>query len=506
MKMTLVGAIGMVLLVHAGNAQPYVYSLVPIDDRGNCMVRGLDVRTGMVRPLIPSVGRAVQLFPALGDSLFYVQNRSVLEVWHVGGSDPLERLLDGVNWVHEVLEVPFVDRVFVSLGTPDSCERTIIFARSAWSILDTITGFWNFQVPFLSRQGDDIFRLEPSTTGVMFNRFDGMTGRLDTTLLLTSTVPSFRFNPSLQASRAGLALLAYEVPPGGYSSQYLMVCDVEAGLCYSPFPVGFRCSGHFSSNGALVITERVEWDSTAIEPEQFPGRVMVYESHTGRQLGEVVGPIGARVAVVPDPPPIAYFHLSNGSPGVPIDTLPSVPLHISSLSPALTLARSGGFVLTVSGGGFVPESRVLWNGTERMTTFVSPTELQAAVLEADVFFQITAAVTVRNPDGRSSDSASFHAVNTLPAPVRPVLECVTTHPEGSFTAWFGYKNENTVPVYIPIGPKNKFNPPPQERGQPSVFLPGRHVRMFSVDFPGANLVWTLNGRTSTASRKSSRCP
>jgi hypothetical protein len=30
--------------------------------------------------------------------------------------------------------------------------------------------------------------------------------------------------------------------------------------------------------------------------------------------------------------------------------------------------------------------------------------------------------------------------------------------------------------------------------------------MFSVPFDGNNLVWTLAGRTSTASRNSARCP
>jgi hypothetical protein len=86
-----------------------------------------------------------------------------------------------------------------------------------------------------------------------------------------------------------------------------------------------------------------------------------------------------------------------------------------------------------------------------------------------------------------------------------VLECVTNNGDGTYTAYFGYKNDNTVSVYIPAGSKNKFTPTPQDRGQTKVFLPGRKYKVFTVNFNGSNLVWTLNGRTSTASSNSAPC-
>jgi hypothetical protein len=56
--------------------------------------------------------------------------------------------------------------------------------------------------------------------------------------------------------------------------------------------------------------------------------------------------------------------------------------------------------------------------------------------------------------------------------VRPILECVVEGPE-RFTAHFGYRNENAVAVTIRVGAKNKFTPSPQDRGQPTIFQPGR---------------------------------
>jgi hypothetical protein len=97
------------------------------------------------------------------------------------------------------------------------------------------------------------------------------------------------------------------------------------------------------------------------------------------------------------------------------------------------------------------------------------------------------------------------ATPTPTAPVRPVLECVVKHNNTSYTAYFGYKNENSVVVTIPVGTKNKFHPNPQDRGQTTTFQPGRQRKVFSVPFNGSNLVWTLDGRTATASKNSARC-
>ena len=96
------------------------------------------------------------------------------------------------------------------------------------------------------------------------------------------------------------------------------------------------------------------------------------------------------------------------------------------------------------------------------------------------------------------------------AAVKPVLECVVNNGGGSYTAWFGYQNLNTVAITIPVGTNNKFTPNPIDRGQTTTFQPGRQRSVYSVNFNGSNLVWYLKGpdnggRTSTASSNSSPC-
>jgi hypothetical protein len=124
---------------------------------------------------------------------------------------------------------------------------------------------------------------------------------------------------------------------------------------------------------------------------------------------------------------------------------------------------------------------------------------------------------ITGPDGvrrnASATKDSTPCSNPLPVPdkgISVVLECVADNGGGSYTARFGYKNDNTVPVSIPVGVDNRFSPEPKDRGQTDIFLPGRRYNVFQVNFDGSNLVWTLKGpdgstRTATASATSSPC-
>jgi hypothetical protein len=186
---------------------------------------------------------------------------------------------------------------------------------------------------------------------------------------------------------------------------------------------------------------------------------------------------------------------------LPIGSAPA----LASLTPGMTLTGSGSFLLFVKCSGFYEGATILWNGTACATTLVSSTRLKSRIPASATASPINVPITVRNPDGSTSGQLTFAAVVTLPAPVRPVLDCVRKRDDEHYTAWFGYQNDNPVAVYIPVGTRNKFTPSPRDRDQPTIFLPGRAVRAFSVTFPGTNLVWTLNGRTATASKNSSRC-
>jgi hypothetical protein len=70
---------------------------------------------------------------------------------------------------------------------------------------------------------------------------------------------------------------------------------------------------------------------------------------------------------------------------------------LTSISPAQATGGGVAFTLTVLGSSFVPNSVVRWNGSDRVTTFVSATELQAAITATDIATGGDAQITVFNP-------------------------------------------------------------------------------------------------------------
>lgn len=93
------------------------------------------------------------------------------------------------------------------------------------------------------------------------------------------------------------------------------------------------------------------------------------------------------------------------SPVVTVDpSLNAFPV-VSSLSPSAVVVGSGAFTLTVNGRSFISNSVVQWNGTPRATTFVSSTQLRAAIDAADVASLGTAQITVFTPAPGGGTSA-----------------------------------------------------------------------------------------------------
>jgi hypothetical protein len=84
-----------------------------------------------------------------------------------------------------------------------------------------------------------------------------------------------------------------------------------------------------------------------------------------------------------------------------------VPI-INSLSPTAAQAAGAAFTLTVSGENFGDRSVIRWNGEDRPTTFISPSQIMAAISSADISSPGTSQVTVFNPNsGATSNVRTF---------------------------------------------------------------------------------------------------
>ena len=124
--------------------------------------------------------------------------------------------------------------------------------------------------------------------------------------------------------------------------------------------------------------------------------------------------------------PITFTYAALSAPGgvsIPASTQdgevtvgePSPGPTITSLSPASATAGDPAFTLTVNGTNFVSGSTVHWNDAARTSTFVSSTQLTAAITAADVATAGTVNVTVVNPaPGGGTSNALPFAITASP--------------------------------------------------------------------------------------------
>ena len=80
---------------------------------------------------------------------------------------------------------------------------------------------------------------------------------------------------------------------------------------------------------------------------------------------------------------------------------------LTSASPASATAGSGNLMLTITGSGFVPGAVLMWNGSERTTTFVDSAHLTVAIPASDLSQRGSATLTVNNPGSGNSNSILF---------------------------------------------------------------------------------------------------
>jgi len=105
-------------------------------------------------------------------------------------------------------------------------------------------------------------------------------------------------------------------------------------------------------------------------------------------------------------------------------SLSNPALAISTISPTSAAAGSGAFTLTVNGAGFVSGATVNFNGNPRATTFVSATQLTAAILASDIATAGNVNVTVTNPAGGGTSAPAVFVVSAA----NPVPTITTISP------------------------------------------------------------------------------
>ncbi|MDR3666575.1 MAG: hypothetical protein P4L35_07020 [Ignavibacteriaceae bacterium] len=266
---------------------------------------------------------------------------------------------------------------------------------------------------------------------------------------------------------------------------------------------------YYTNNGKYLVVNLID-DSLDVDPgvihRHNTGLFEIYDVTNQLLVKSIQLPPRRDVYTFDNFPNNIYYYDHNTETAITlnIDSLVNNSSSISNLTPAITFPGFQNFTLEVKGSNFSTNSSVLWNGNERKTALVSDSILHAVINASDISTRGNYRVTVKTGYD-ISDTLMFSVVDSLTIPVHPILECVQNNGNGTFTAHFGYQNDLDKTVLVPIGGQNSLSPGQSDRGQTTIFYPGKHADVFTVDFDGSNISWILDMQMKSASSSSPPC-
>jgi hypothetical protein len=127
----------------------------------------------------------------------------------------------------------------------------------------------------------------------------------------------------------------------------------------------------------------------------------------------------------------------------------AVPLVNQPLVPDTVASAGAAFTLTVNGSNFASGAVVNWNGSPRVTTFMSNTQLTAAILATDIATPTTASITVTNPapGGGTSEAVPF-PVNKSTTGAPMTRNDITANASASAVATGDFRNDGNTDMAV----------------------------------------------------------
>jgi hypothetical protein len=220
---------------------------------------------------------------------------------------------------------------------------------------------------------------------------------------LTAAIPA-----SDIASAGTLSITVFNPTPGGGTSGAVIftvtpAVPVLSGISPSSAVVGgpaftLTANGSNFVSGSVVQVNGSNRTTTFVNGTQLNASIPAGDIASAGTLAiGVVNPNGSKSGTLT---------LSVNNP------LPS----LSAISPASVTVGGAGFTMTLTGNSFVPNSVVRVNGVNRTTSFVSATQLTAAIPASDIASAGTLSITVFNPTpgGGTSTALTLAVLNPVP--------------------------------------------------------------------------------------------
>jgi uncharacterized protein (TIGR03437 family) len=198
----------------------------------------------------------------------------------------------------------------------------------------------------------------------------------------------------------------FNPPPGGGTSNALVFTVIAPqnpvpvltsitpeSVFVGTGPVTLTVNGTDFSPTSVVRLEGSDRPTQFVSASQLTVTIPVEDLTLARQVSIVVF----------TPPP------GGGSSGSLTLAIVNPVAVVTSINPTTVSPGGGNFQMFVTGTGFVPGSQVLFNGQPKPTSFVSSTQLQAAIFAADVVNPGIAVISVLNgaPGGGISNELTL---------------------------------------------------------------------------------------------------
>lgn len=493
-------------------SQPYYFYFKPVDERKNISVYRFDLSNGTEARFTNDIFRSAELdwdptqtwlyvYPEYGSALIInIAQPSTVDTLPSGRTQTVAHVM-GVFFVHQL-------KNFYVTWTPawgSDTFKTYIYSSETFDSMGTVDETVG-EGGILSRDGTKLYYVNEDTLSNVdyLYRFSTVSNTVLDRITFSDIGPQAHAKVT-EDGKDGELLVRYYYPSTGNENTYYFFYDLESKTTYAPIHFPVRSYAFLSGNTDKIIIEQANFDTTRVGGEYRPGNVGIFDSYTGTLLQRLKLPPEGKILIFDNYPNMMYYYIEKGQKSINLN-LTELPT-IGTLSSQNVLVGSGAFTLSVNGKNFTLTSKVQLNGTNRATTFVADTLLQATIRAGDVDTVTTAYIAVRDSIAPSSHATTDSlALNIASVPsLVPILNCITQQNDTTYTAWFGYENDDTTSIFVPAGSQNKFSPIPNDRTQPTVFEPGKKDRVFSVVFNGKNLTWNLNGNEVIASKKSPKC-
>ncbi len=421
-------ASGATVVVSAGNDNADAGGYNPASCNGVITVAATD-RDGK-RASYSNYGSTVEI-SAPGGDISVVRTDGVLSTINTGKQGPLDsayRFYDGTSMAapHVTGVVSLMYSVNPSLTSAQvlsalqstvtafpagsTCNTSIcgsgivnagaaVAAVDARSPVPAITGL----VPPSATGGGPAFTLTINGTGFVRSSVVRWNGSSRTTTYVSGTQLTAAIAASDIASAGTASITVFNPAPGGGTS------NAMSFAVSNPAPAIIELSPFWATPGGPAFTLTVNgtgFINGSVVRWNGSNRTTTYVSSTRLTAaigaGDIAGAGTASVTVFNPAPGGGTSNTMSFVAGNPVPTISGVvPFWAAPGGPAFTLA--------LNGTGFIPSSKMRWNGVDRTTTYVSSTRLTAAIAAGDIASEGTASITVFNPApvGGTSNAASF---------------------------------------------------------------------------------------------------